>query len=68
MVVTDHHCLIPSDWLEKVRRKHDGEFAVIGGAVEYAGPYSVVSWACYFADYGSFMLPASRRGDVRLGW
>jgi glycosyltransferase involved in cell wall biosynthesis len=31
VVVTDHHCLFPSGWLEKLRRKHDSEFAVIGG-------------------------------------
>jgi len=61
VVVTDHHCRFPSDWLEKLWRKHDTEFAVIGGAVEYAGSNSLVSWACYFADYGPFMLPASRR-------
>jgi len=61
VVVTDHHCRFPSDWLEKLRQDHQGEFDVIGGAVEYAGPNTLVSWACYFADYGPFMLPASHR-------
>ena len=29
--------------------------------MEHGGPYGLVGWACYFSDYGAFMLPAPRR-------
>lgn len=61
IAVTYPHCVFPSTWLESLRRAHESEFEVIGGAVEHGGPDNLISWACYFADYGPFMLPASRR-------
>jgi hypothetical protein len=61
VVVTGAHCVFPPDWLEKLRGSHDSDFGVIGGAVEHGGPQTLAGWACYFADYGPFMLPAQRR-------
>lgn len=59
LVVTEPYCYFPTDWVEKIRRAHRRPFGVIGGAVEYGGPDTLVGWASYFADYGPFMLPAA---------
>ncbi len=61
VAVTEPHCVFPRDWAEKLRRAHGSEFAVIGGAVENGRPDGLLSWACFFADYGAFMLPAERK-------
>jgi glycosyltransferase involved in cell wall biosynthesis len=61
VVVTDPHCVFPPDWLEKLCRAHESEFAVIGGTVDYGGPDTLVGWTCYLADYGAFMPPERRR-------
>jgi glycosyltransferase involved in cell wall biosynthesis len=61
VAVTDSRCRFPADWLERLVRAHASAFPVIGGAVEHGGPDSILAWACYFADYGGFMLPAPRR-------
>jgi glycosyltransferase involved in cell wall biosynthesis len=61
LVVTDPYCVFPPDWLEKMRKAHETDFPVIGGAVEKVNCGGLLSWACYFADYGPFMLPASRQ-------
>jgi glycosyltransferase involved in cell wall biosynthesis len=61
IVVTDAHCRFPSDWLAKLRKAHEAEYLVIGGAVEHGRADGLVGWACHFADYGAFMLPAQRR-------
>jgi glycosyltransferase involved in cell wall biosynthesis len=61
VAVTDPWCTFPEDWLEKVRRAHNSEFAVIGGAVENGCTDRIIDWACYFADYGAFMLPAEKK-------
>src|SRR2546427_491189 len=52
VAVTEPHCLFPADWMEKLRRAHESEYSVIGGAVENGRPDGLVSWACYFAGYG----------------
>jgi glycosyl transferase family 2 len=54
VAVTNTHCIFPPDWLEKLCRAHDSEFAVIGGAVRHGGPKTLAAWACYLADYGAF--------------
>jgi glycosyltransferase involved in cell wall biosynthesis len=61
VVLTDPGCVFPPDWLEKLRRAHESEYAVIGGAVENGRPNGLANWACYLVDYGAFMLPARRR-------
>ena len=61
VAVTEPRCSFPADWLEKLRRAHESEYSVIGGAVENGRPDGLVSWACYFADYGGFMLPSDRK-------
>lgn len=54
IVVTEPCCRFPAGWLQELRRAHESTFAVIGGAVAYAGSNSLASWACYFADYSAF--------------
>jgi glycosyltransferase involved in cell wall biosynthesis len=61
VAVTDVHCVFPSNWAEKLLSAHELDYGVIGGAVEYGGPHTMVGWTCYFADYGAFMLPSERR-------
>ncbi len=61
VAVTEPHCTFAADWLEKLRQAHDSEFTVIGGAVENGCPDGLPSWACYFADYGPFMLPSRKK-------
>lgn len=61
IVVTEPYCFFPADWLQNMRHAHERDFAVIGGAVEYGGPNTVVEWACYLADYGPFTLPSKSR-------
>jgi glycosyltransferase involved in cell wall biosynthesis len=60
VVLTDPGCVFPPDWLERLRRAHESEYVVIGGAVENGRPNGLASWACYLVDYGAFMLPARR--------
>jgi glycosyltransferase involved in cell wall biosynthesis len=60
VVVTDANCRFPQGWLRKLQRAHDSDFAVIGGVVENGCKKGMLGWACYFADYGRFMLPAKR--------
>ena len=60
VAVAEPHCIFAEDWLEKLRQSHESEFAVIGGAVENGCPDGTMSWACFLADYGAFMLPAER--------
>jgi glycosyltransferase involved in cell wall biosynthesis len=61
IAVTDTNCRFPADWMVRLRQAHEADYPVIGGAVENCDSASLLSWACFFADYGAFMLPASRR-------
>ena len=68
VAVTEPYCLFPRDWMSKLLQAHESDFAVIGGAVENGRPNGLVNWACYFSDYGAFMLPAQRQAtDVLAG-
>jgi glycosyltransferase involved in cell wall biosynthesis len=66
VAVTDSRCTFPTDWLERLRRAHAAGFPVVGGTVSHAGPENLTAWAAYFADYGPFMPPASRRETFLL--
>ena len=61
IAVTDAYCRFPPEWMVKLRQAHESDYPVIGGAVENRDTSGLVSWACFLADYGAFMLPASRR-------
>jgi glycosyltransferase involved in cell wall biosynthesis len=61
IAVTDAYCRFPPEWLARLRKAHETDYAVIGGAVENRDSQGLLNWACFFADYGAFMLPASRR-------
>src|SRR5579864_2051184 len=60
VTLIDPGCVFPPDWLERLRRAHESEYSVIGGAVENGNPDGMVSWACYMVDYYAFTLPARR--------
>src|ERR1700686_78125 len=61
VALTDVSCRFPPDWMARIRQAHSTDCPVIGGAVENRNSAGLLSWACFFADYGAFMLPASRR-------
>ncbi len=61
IAVTDAYCRFPPEWMARLRQAHETDYPVIGGAVENRGAAGLLSWACFFADYGAFMLPAPRR-------
>src|SRR5216683_3134360 len=61
IAVTDAYCWFPPHWLANLQRAHEMDYAVIGGAVENGNSDGLLNWACFFADYGAFMLPAPRR-------
>ena len=61
IAVTDAYCRFPPQWLANLRQAHERDYAVIGGAVENANSDGLFGWACFFADYGAFMLPAQPR-------
>jgi glycosyltransferase involved in cell wall biosynthesis len=60
VALIDPGCVFAPDWLEKLRRAHNSDYAVIGGAVENGQPSGITNWACYMVDYGAFRLPAQR--------
>jgi glycosyltransferase involved in cell wall biosynthesis len=60
IAVTDTYCRFPPDWLAKVCKAHEADYSVIGGAVENGNPSGILSWACFYADYVAFVLPAQR--------
>ncbi len=61
IAVTDAYCRFPPHWLANLQRAHEMDYAVIGGAVENGNSDGLLNRACFFADYGAFMLPAPRR-------
>jgi glycosyltransferase involved in cell wall biosynthesis len=61
IAVTDASCRFPPDWMVRLHHAHSSDYPVIGGAVENRNSAGLLGWACFFADYGAFMLPASRR-------
>jgi glycosyltransferase involved in cell wall biosynthesis len=61
IAVTDASCRFPPEWMVRLRQAHETDYPVIGGAVENCDSGGLLSWACFFADYGAFALPASRR-------
>jgi glycosyltransferase involved in cell wall biosynthesis len=61
IAVTDAYCRFPPEWMARLRQAHETDYPVIGGAVENRNSDGLLNWACFFADYGAFMLPAPRR-------
>ncbi len=56
--MTEDHCVPEHDWCAELRRVHRTyPEQVIGGAIENGAKGSRVDWACYFCEYGDFMLP-----------
>ena len=57
LAMTEDHCLGAPDWIASALAAHDGQWQVVGGAVENSATERVVDWAVYFCEYGRFMLP-----------
>lgn len=66
IAVTDTYCRFPPDWLARLYKAHEADYPVIGGAVENGNPDGLLNWACFYADYVSFVLPARRAATPLL--
>lgn len=58
IAMTEDHCVPEHDWCAELRRLHCVfPEQVIGGPIENGAKQTLVDWACYFCEYGDFMLP-----------
>ncbi len=60
IVITEPYCITADDWFSSILKAHDSPYPVISGAVEPVNFKDLTSWATYFCEYGSFMLPFKR--------
>src|SRR6266403_4666392 len=49
IAITDVYCRFPPEWTARLRQAHEGDYPVIGGAVENRDTSGLVSWACFLA-------------------
>jgi len=64
VAVAEDHCTFGERWCTELKKAHESDHAVVGGAVENASTQRALDWAVYFLDYGKFM-PPMRAGVVR---
>ena len=60
VVITEDHCLPPSDWLasiERTFRKAPEETVAVGGCVENGVVERTLDWATFFCEYSHFLMP-----------
>jgi glycosyltransferase involved in cell wall biosynthesis len=57
IVITEPYCIAANNWFSSILKAHDSHYSVISGAVEPICYNNITSWATYFCEYGSFMLP-----------
>lgn len=60
VALIEDHCTVDENWIRELKRAHNSDGAVIGGAVENASGGKALDWAVYFYDYGKFMSPNAR--------
>jgi GT2 family glycosyltransferase len=55
IAITNHDCLLTSDWLRRLLARHDaGTYAAVGGAVANGTPRSLVGTAAYWSEFNEF--------------
>lgn len=55
IAITNHDCLVPSDWLRRLLARHDtGEYAAVGGAILNGTPGSLIGTAAYWSEFNEF--------------
>jgi glycosyltransferase involved in cell wall biosynthesis len=57
VAVLEDHCLVASDWAQRVIETHRFRYPVIGGSVENAAHQRIVDWAAFFCEYYRAMKP-----------
>lgn len=60
VAMTTGWCGAGENWVDRVRRAHNGRADVVGGAIEYAGSERAVSEAVFFCEYGRYEPPFER--------
>ena len=58
IVLTEPYCIAANNnWFSSILKANDSHYSIISGAVEPICYNNIISWAAYFCEYGSFMLP-----------
>lgn len=57
LAITEAYCIAAVHWFSSILKAHDSTYPVISGAVDPVHFNNTTSWATYFCEYGSFMLP-----------
>lgn len=58
IALTEDHCIPPADWLQQIWDAHlTNSCAAIGGTVENGANKSLLDWAVFYTEYGSFVSP-----------
>ncbi len=57
VAVLEDHCIVESDWAQRMIEAQEGEYPVIGGSVENAARERLVDWAAFFCEYSQAMKP-----------
>jgi len=66
LAFTDADCVVPTDWLGRIVRRHaELDCAAIGGSVRNGRPGSAVAWAGCLVEFNEF-LPRSPARPVEL--
>lgn len=59
-------CVPGPQWVQQLRRLHEGDAVAVGGPLEQRTPAAVGDWALYFARYAAFLPPADAREDAEV--
>ncbi|MDT8303837.1 MAG: glycosyltransferase [Sedimentisphaerales bacterium] len=57
IAVLEDHCIVESDWAQRMIEAHRSEYSVIGGSIENAACEKLVDWAAFFCDYSQAIKP-----------
>lgn len=65
VALTEDHCVVASDWLQRLIQAGGPETVAVGGGMGNAQTRRAIDWAAYYSDYGFY--DASRpRGNQSL--
>jgi len=57
VVLTEDHSRPEPEWAESLVRAHQGDWAVVGPAVQNGNPGSSLSWANFLIEYSEWLYP-----------
>lgn len=61
LAFTDADCSVGPDWIDRVRRAHEGTLRIVGGTIANADMRNLIGWMYHFCKF-SYWLPG---GDAR---